>query len=403
MTLHRRTFRIATVGLGLAGVVSLVAGPALASAGVSPVTAANSTVMSLRPQHGTVDAFGSNEYGELGIGSTVFDSPVRVQVHGLTGVISVAGGRFSGYALRANGTVYAWGSNFVGQLGNGTTITESLVPVQVRGLTHITAIAAGAVDGYALRSDGTVYAWGLNVYGELGNGTTTVSRVPVRVRGLAHITAIAGGADDGYALRSGGTVYAWGNDEQGELGNGTTAPASHVPVQVRGLAHVTAIAGGADAGYALRSGGTMYAWGGNAKGQLGNGAITNSRVPVRVRGLTGVIAIAGGMYAGYALHADRTVSAWGYNNLGELGNGTTIDSHVPVHVRKLTGVIAIAGGGLSGFALRANGTVYAWGDNGSGELGNGSTTDSHVPVQVRSLTGVSAIAGAEDTGYAIVR
>ena len=179
MKLHRPTFRIAAVGLGLAVVVSLVAGPALAGAAVLPVTAANSTVRSSVPPHGTVDAWGYNVFGQVGNGTTT-DSRVPVRVHGLTGVIAIAGGEYTGYALRVNGTVYAWGDNYRGQLGNGTTAPYSRVPVRVGSLTHITAIAGGAYAGYALRSDGTVYAWGANNWGQLGHGTTTDSHVPVR-------------------------------------------------------------------------------------------------------------------------------------------------------------------------------------------------------------------------------
>jgi len=141
---------------------------------------------------------GDNEYGELGNGTTT-NSSTPVQVTALPGVTAIAGGGFSGYAVRGDGTVRAWGWNGNGEPGNGTT-TNSSTPVQVTGLTGVTAIAGGNGSGYAFRGDGTVRAWGYNDGGELGNGTTTRSSTPVQVTGLTRVTAIAGGDYSGYAL-----------------------------------------------------------------------------------------------------------------------------------------------------------------------------------------------------------
>ena len=307
------------------------------------------------------------------------------------------------------GTVQAWGYNLYGALGNGTT-TNSSTPVQVSRLTGITAIAggddgSGPNNGYALRRDGTVWAWGYNLDGELGNGTNTDSSTPVQVSRLTGITAIAGGSRAAYALRGDGTVWAWGNNSDGQLGNGIATNASiSTPVQVSGLTGVTAIAGGYFAGYALRGDGTVRAWGSNTYGELGNGTTTNSSTPVQVSGLTGVTAIAGGYLTGYALRGDGTVRAWGINGYGELGASptTTPSSSTPVQVTGLTGITAIAGGTFTGYALCGDGTVRAWGHNGDGELGNGTTTDSSTPVQVSGLTGVTAIAGGGYIGYALL-
>jgi pimeloyl-ACP methyl ester carboxylesterase len=295
-------------------------------------------------------SWGNNTEGGLGDGTTN-SSAVPVKVSGLTGVTATSGS----YALRSDGTVWAWGSNMQGQLGNGTTGNNSTVPVKVSGLTGVTAIA-GALDGgsgYALRSDGTVWAWGPNQYGELGDGTTTQSPVPVKVSGLTGVTAIAGSDGTGYALRSDGTVWEWGSifDTPDDP---TISHYSLVPVKVSGLTGVTAIAGS----YALLSDGTVWAWGSNRDwadnlyGSLGDGTTSNgSTVPVRVSGLTGVTAIAAGLGSGYALRSDGTVWAWGPNFFGELGNGTTTQSTVPVKVSGLTGVAAIAGGDGTGHAL----------------------------------------------------
>jgi RHS repeat-associated protein len=267
----------------------------------------------------------------------------------LTSVTAIAGGGSSGYALRSDGTVWAWGANWNGGLGDGTT-TDSRVPVHVSGLTSVTAIGAGAGSGYAVRSDGTVWAWGMNNSGQLGNGTTTDSSVPVQVSGLTSVTAVAGGYDTAYALRSDGTVWAWGDGWRGALGNGGSV-SSLAPVQVSGLTDVTTISGAFYAGHALRSDGTIWSWGDNRHAALGNGTTMDSTVPVQVSALTGATAISSGEFSAYALRSDGTVWSWGYNGYGQLGNGTQIDSSVPVQVSGLSGVGALAAGGFQAYAL----------------------------------------------------
>jgi hypothetical protein len=151
----------------------------------------------------------------------------------------------------------------------------------------------------------------------------------------------------------------------------------------------------------LKNDGTVWAWGYNGDGELGNGTNTDSNVPVPVSGLSGITAIAGGGYHSLALKNDWTVWAWGYNEYGQLGNGTNTDSNVPVPVSGLSGITAIAGGEYHSLALKNDWTVWTWGWNGYGQLGNGTNTDSNVPVQVSGLTGIMAIAGGGSHSLAI--
>ena len=183
--------------------------------------------------------------------------------------------------LRNDGTVWAWGRNSNGQLGDGTTI-DRLTPVQVSGLSSMAAIAAGYDHTVALRNDGTVWAWGNNSNGQLGDGTTTDRLTPVQVSGLsdANVVIIAAGYDHAVALRNDGTVWAWGSNSNGQIGNGTQTD-STTPVQVSGLSSVTYIAAGVKDTVSLRNDGPVWAWGSNSNGQLGDGTTTDRLTPVQ--------------------------------------------------------------------------------------------------------------------------
>src|SRR3989449_446039 len=168
---------------------------------------------------GSVSAWGFNREGELGNGTNTTTYPQGLDtpgpVSGLTGVTAIAGGRLHSLALKGDGTVWGWGYNGNGELGNGTsTFTDHPTPVQVLGLSGVTAIAGGGFHSLALKSDGTVWAWGYNADGELGNGTFTNSNAPVQVLRLSGVTAIAGGGFHSLALKSDGTVWAWGRSEE---------------------------------------------------------------------------------------------------------------------------------------------------------------------------------------------
>jgi alpha-tubulin suppressor-like RCC1 family protein/pimeloyl-ACP methyl ester carboxylesterase len=320
---------------------------------------------------------------------------VPYQTIPLSAPVAFAGGSAHSLALLKDGTVWAWGGGYDGEMGNGTT-TSSSIPVKVSNLSGVTAIAAGGGHNLALKSDGTVWAWGDGSDGELGNGTTNDVSLPVQVSNLTGVTAIAAGDGHCLARKSDGTVWAWGYGFFGQLGNGSTASSS-VPVKVSNLSGVTTIAAGFSHSLARKSDGTVWAWGSNSYGELGNNSTTSSSVPVQVKNLTGATAVAARGYLAHsmALKSDGTVWAWGFNGDGELGNGTTTNSSKPVQVKNLTGATAIAAGSRHSVALKSDGTVWDWGLGGSGQLGNGSTANSPLPVQVSNLTGVTAISAGD--------
>jgi alpha-tubulin suppressor-like RCC1 family protein len=326
-----------------------------------------------------VYAWGQNTNGQLGNGTTTTGSSVPMPVIGLLNGATVVAAGYQHSVAVVNSQVYAWGRNDSGQLGNGSSASNSTVPVPVGGLpSGVTALAAG--DAYTLAvANGQAYAWGNAGSGDLGNGFVIGTfRTPAPVNGMSSgVTAVAASFQHSHAIMN-GQAYSWGRNVNGELGNGTTGgfPNGSV-VPVSGLSSGVTAVGAGFAHVLAVANGQAYAWGYNADGELGNGTTTNSNVPVPVSGLSsGVTAVAGGGAHSLAL-VNGQVYAWGNNGQGELGNGTTNNSTVPVAVSGLDGLIitSITAGPDSNYALTSTSRLFAWGDDFYGELGIGSTGD----------------------------
>jgi len=354
---------------------------------------------------GTVWTWGHNAWGQLGDGSMT-DRTTPVQVSGLTDVIAVAAGRTMTMALKSDGTVWTWGLNNYGELGDGSTVTYGKdadgkyikvirnVPGQVVGLNGVVAIAAGRSTGIALKNDGTVWAWGENTYGTLGDGNTNVSltsgssATPVRVIGLTDSVSIALKRSHILALKSDGTVWAWGHNRAGQFGNGeATGDANSpgpVPVQVSDMSDPEAtIATGYWHSMALKSDGTVWTWGDNEAGELCDGTLINQLTPEKITGLYDLSAIEGGEYYTISLKKDGTAWMCGNNSSGFLGIGEPKELiSTPTVVTGLSDVIAITSGKYSPVVLKRDGTLWAWGFNNKGQLGDGTTTPGAAPVQV---------------------
>jgi len=314
-------------------------------------------------------------------------------------IVQIEAGLSHSLALMSDGTVWAWGANNYGQLGNGST-AASVPPVQVSNLSDVIAVSAGTSHSMAVKSDGTVWAWGLNTNGRLGDGTTTQRTAPVQVMNLTGVVSIAAGADHSMAVKSDGTVWAWGLNTYGRLGDGTTTQRTS-PVLVSNLTGVVSIAAGAYHSMAFKSDGTVWAWGLNTNGRLGDGTTTQRITPVQVKNFTGAVSIAAGEAHSIALKSDGTVWAWGLNTNGRLGDGTTTQRTTPVQVSNLTGIIAVSAGSAHSMALQSDGTVWAWGLNTNGQLGDGTATIRTTAVQVSSLTGAVSIAAGGSHSIAL--
>ncbi len=319
-------------------------------------------------------------------------------------VLQVAAGNNHTIGLKGDGTVWAWGRNNHGQLGDGT-IADSNNPVQVKDLTDVISIAAGNDHGIALRSDGTVWTWGRNDKGQLGNDSTVNSSSPIQVSSLSNITAIAGGNNYSMALRSDGAVWTWGDNTNGRLGIGTTSGQSNIPVQIlKGVTSssdafiqgVSAIAAGNNHGVVLKDG-KVYSWGQNSSGQLGNNSTTSNASPVEANSLSGVIAISTRGDHTLALTQNGSLWAWGKNDKGQLGDNSTSQRNRPTEITRIMDIAAISAGNNFSIALKTDGTVWAWGNSENGRLGNGSTTgQSNVPIQVLKGESISTDAYLQD-------
>ena len=347
---------------------------------VTGALSATSTFALALKADGTVVGWGSNGSGQLGDGTTVYNTSVPVTAAGLGDVVAVATGYLHSVALRADGTVFTWGANSYGQLGDGTT-TGSLVPKAVPGLGGVVAIAAGLNHTLAVKADGTAWAWGRNLCGMLGDGTSTLRTSPVPVSNLSDVTSVAAGADHTLAVTADERVWAWGCNGNGALGDGTTT-ASQVPTPVTGLTGVSQVWAASSYSLALKTdglaAGSLWGWGKNVDGQLATGDTSSRTTPVKILG--GVTDAAVGTAHTLAIKDDGSLWAWGRagGSVGRLGDGANVSRFAPVQVWGLRDAVAVAAGDAFSAAIRADGSVFAWGYNLAG-------TDLPTPAQIPNL------------------
>jgi len=278
----------------------------------------------------------------------------------------------------------SWGAGRIDIIVRGSDNqlwVRSFTASTVGGIRKKPPFAAGDSHNLVVKSDGTVWSWGHNYAGQLGNGRMTARRTPGQVLNLAGVVAVAAGQGHSLAVKSDGTLWAWGDNTVGQLGDGTTVLRS-TPVQVSGLTGVVAVAAGKHQSLAVKSDGTLWTWG----SYVGDGTAPRS-TPGQVSSLTGVVAVEAGNSHSLALKSDGSLWAWGENSRGQLGVGTgTGSSNTPVQVSNLTGVVAVASGFAHGMALKSDGTLWLWGDNTVGQLGDGTTTGRNTPWQLPGLS-----------------
>ena len=317
----------------------------------------------------------------------------------------VASGKRHTLAINSRGELYAWGVNDDGQLGIGTTTDNELAPQRVSRDSGWEAVSGGEYHSLALKSDGTLYAWGKNDRGQLGIGSTDNETTPRQVGNAGDWKTIAAGGNHSLALKSDGTLYSWGSNGFGQLGNGENganltdkSKDKTAPIQIGTDRDWQTISAGNNHSLALKSDSTLHTWGYNKFGQLGLGDNTDRNSPTRIS--TGWKAVSGGVLATLAIKTDNTLHAWGYNIFGRLGDGTTTNKNSPTQIS--TGWKAVAAGALHSLALKNDNTLYAWGYSSLGSLGNGTSGNKSSPTKVKSNdTDWKAVDGGEHFSIAL--
>ncbi len=357
-------------------------------------------------EDGRVFAWGFNCTGQVGNGKcgAFSGQETPVLVEGLQDIVQVAAGNNFSLALAADGSVYGWGSNSSGQLGDADTTKRYTAPVRIDGLSEAAQIEAGDSYAVALMRNGTVCAWGANVNGQLGNGTFARNHAPARVMDpddaggfLSDVVHVEAGVRTVVALKADGTIRCWGDGEYGQLGKGLAmhGPGTKLPFKALDrsdstghLADVSRVAEGRCFTAVLKNDGTVCSWGLHRHGELGLGDyqpeidvsdphmnsdfLTTVVHPRMIDGLEGVAGIAAGMNHTVALKEDGSVWSWGCSKLmssGALGAGNLDGSNSPVRVLGLTDIREISTGLNHNFAIGKDGTIWAWGNARNGRLG----------------------------------
>jgi alpha-tubulin suppressor-like RCC1 family protein len=332
-------------------------------------------------------AWGSNISGRLGDG-TITNRSSPVSVIGEFTWCQVAAGCAHTAAVRTNGTLWAWGYGFRGRLGDNTTTDRSSPVSVIGGFTDWCQVSAGQTHTAAVRTNGTLWAWGYNANGRLGDGTTTDRSSPVSViGGFTDWCQVSAGGSHTAAVRTNGTLWAWGYNGSGRLGDGTTTSKTSPVSVIGGFTDWCQVSAGSGHTAALRTNGTLWAWGFNGCGRLGDGTITARSSPVSViGGFTDWCQVSTVFSHTAAVRTNGTLWAWGDSCGGRLGDGTNFafcGQSSPVSVLGgFTDWCQVSAGNVHTAAVRTNGTLWAWGCGSCGPLGNNTTTDRSSPVPV---------------------
>jgi alpha-tubulin suppressor-like RCC1 family protein len=330
---------------------------------------------------GSVWCWGSNVYGQIGNGniSAAVKSLIPEKVVGIEDAIAISAGNLHACAALSGGAVKCWGSNANRQLGSIAPANSSGTPITVAGLPGVTAVACGGYFSCGL-SAGAVYCWGSNNTGRLGSGKTFnelgSTATPVAVAGVTTAVSLAAGPINGCVALASGSVQCWGFNSDGQTG--TLPPFAQdvpSPSTVAGITGPIALTIGEYHVCGLLPAGTIKCWGSNTQGQLGDGHLTSrSATPLDVVGISGAMAVAAGLLDTCAIGADGRARCWGFGGLGDGGTASS-SSNTPVVVMGLSDARKLSANEATGCAVRADGSVACWGGNYYGTLGDGSNAN----------------------------
>ena len=300
---------------------------------------------------------------------------------------SVSAGGSHTLGIKTGGTLWAWGRNNSGQLGTtGVPSTWSTIPLQVGTGSNWKTVSAGNAHNVALKTDGTLWTWGRNLAGQLGNGSATNSNIPIQIGTATDWQFISAGDEYILAIKSNGTLWAWGDNTYGQLGDNTTINKS-VPTQIGTDTNWLLVSAGTNHTLATKTNGTLWAWGRNNTGQLGDNTTVNKTIPTQIGLDTNWQNIMASILHSVATKSDGSLWTWGDNTNGQLGDNTVIGKTSPVNIATVVNCISISKGHQHSLAKKSDGSLWSWGGNASGQLGDASNTH-----QKNSPVGVSGLA-----------
>lgn len=285
---------------------------------------------------------------------------------------SVAGGMEHTVAIKTDGTLWAWGKNKTGQLGDGTTITKS-TPTQIGTANNWAAVAAGVAHTVAIKTDGTLWAWGWNKHSQLGDGTGIDKNTPTQIGAANNWFSIVAGIYHTAAIKTDGTLWVFGNE-------------AIKPTRVGKDNNWESVAVGYQHTVAIKTDGTLWAWGWNGYGQLGDGTNVNKSIPTRIGTANNWASVAAGKEHTVAIQTDGSLWSWGRNGEGQLGDGKSGDvanRNLPLRLGPTNSCGAVTAGSVHTAAIMTDGTIWSWGSNYHGQLGHGSTVTKMVPTPIR--------------------